>query len=103
MWRGQRLVSALFGELEEASKNPAAIEEAIEDETAHDDNGKRRSMMLRAVAIPSRAGVIVNLSSALRTLVAIERQAFMSQTTNLRAAAQKRDAQKLSLHVWVPR
>jgi hypothetical protein len=33
-------------------------------------------MMLRAVALPSRAGVIVNLSSALRTLVALERQAF---------------------------
>jgi hypothetical protein len=33
-------------------------------------------MMLRAVALPSRAGVIVNLSNALRTLVALERQAF---------------------------
>jgi hypothetical protein len=33
-------------------------------------------MMLRAVALPSRAGVIVNLSSAVRTLVGLERQAF---------------------------
>ena len=33
-------------------------------------------MMLRAVALPSRAGVIVNLSNALRTLVGLERQAF---------------------------
>ena len=32
--------------------------------------------MLRAVALPSRAGVIVNLSNALRTLVGLERQAF---------------------------
>jgi DNA end-binding protein Ku len=31
-------------------------------------------MMLRAVALPSRAGVIVNLSNALRTLVGLERQ-----------------------------
>jgi hypothetical protein len=54
----------------------AAIEEAIEDETVDDENGKRRTMMLRAVALPSRAGIIVNLSSALRTLVALERQAF---------------------------
>jgi hypothetical protein len=41
------------------------IEEAIEDETIDDDNGKRRAMMLRAAALPSRAGVIVNLSTAL--------------------------------------
>jgi hypothetical protein len=44
----------------------AAIEEVIEDQTVDDDNGKRHAMMLRAVALPSRAGVIVNLSSALR-------------------------------------
>jgi hypothetical protein len=75
--RGQRLVSALFGELEEASENRGEIEAAIEEETEGDDRGKRRAaMMLRAVALPSRAGVIVNLSNALRTLVALERQAF---------------------------
>jgi hypothetical protein len=74
--RGQRLVSALFGELEEAAENRDEIEAAIEEETEDDDNGKRRAMMLRAVALPSRAGVIVNLSNALRTLVGLERQAF---------------------------
>jgi hypothetical protein len=74
--RGQRLLGALFGELEEASENRDEIEEAIEEETADDDNGKRRAIMLRAVALPSRAGVIVNLSNALRTLVGLERQAF---------------------------
>jgi hypothetical protein len=74
--RGQRLVSALFGELEEASENRDEIEAVIEEETEDDDKGKRRAMMLRAVALPSRAGVIVNLSNALRTLVALERQAF---------------------------
>ena len=50
--------------------------QSIEEETEGGDNGKRRAMMLRAVALPSRAGVIVNLSNALRTLVALERQAF---------------------------
>src|ERR1700722_18256320 len=74
--RGQRLVSALFGELEEASENRDEIEAVIEEETEGDDKGKRRAMMLRAVALPSRAGVIVNLSNALRTLVGLERQAF---------------------------
>jgi hypothetical protein len=74
--RGQRLLSALFGELEEAAENRDEIEAAIEEETEDDDTGKRRAMMHRAVALPSRAGVIVNLSNALRTLVALERQAF---------------------------
>ena len=74
--RGQRLLSGLFGELEEATESRDEIEAAIEEETAGDDNGKRRAIMLRAVALPSRAGVIVNLSNALRTLVGLERQAF---------------------------
>jgi hypothetical protein len=43
--RGQRLVSALFGELEEAAENRDEIEAAIEVETEDDDNGvnKRRT------------------------------------------------------------
>jgi hypothetical protein len=74
--REQRLVSALFGELEEAIENRGEIEAAIKKETDDDDNRKRRAMMHRAVALPSRASVIVNLSSALKTLVGLERQAF---------------------------
>ena len=74
--RGQKLVNALFGELEEATENRDEIEECIQLETVDDKDGKRRAMMLRAVALPSRSGVIVNLSSALKTLVGLERQAF---------------------------
>jgi hypothetical protein len=74
--RAQRLVKALFGELEEATENRDEIDEAIEAERRDEDKGKRRAMMLRAVALPSRSGVIVNLSGALKTLVALERQAF---------------------------
>lgn len=74
--RGQRLVNTLLGELEEATERRDEIEEAIELETIDDKDGKRRAMMQRAVALPSRAGVIVNLSSALKTLVSLERQAF---------------------------
>lgn len=74
--RYQKLVDAMGGELEEANLNREDIEAAIEAETEHDGNGKRRSMMLRAVALPSRSSVVVNLSSALKTLVGLERQAF---------------------------
>jgi hypothetical protein len=72
--RGQRLVGSLFSELEEATENRTEIETAIEDETRGDK--ERRARMLRAVALPSRSSVIVNLSSALKTLVGLERQAF---------------------------
>ena len=64
--RGQKLVNALFGELEKA----------IQLETVDDKDCMRGAMMLRAVALPSRSAVIVNLSNALRTLVGLERQAF---------------------------
>lgn len=74
--RGQKLIASLFGELEKATEFRDAIEEEIEAETASDKNPKRRAMMLRAVALPSRAGTIGTLALALKTLVGIERQAF---------------------------
>src|ERR1700722_7248426 len=58
--RGQRLVSALFGELEEASENRDEIEAAIEEETEDDDKGKGRAMMLRAGALPGAARAVAN-------------------------------------------
>jgi hypothetical protein len=71
-----RGVSALFGELEEASENRDEIEEAIQYETVDDKDGKRRAMMLRAVALPSRAGVIVPAtgSTPLCSLLSFNRQ-----------------------------
>ena len=39
----------------------AGIEHPSGLANGYDDNGKRSAMMLRAVALPSRAGVIVNL------------------------------------------
>lgn len=74
--RGQKLVGALFGELEEATDSREEIEEVIEIETAGDKDKKRRAMMLRAVALPSRSAIIGNLAGALKTLVGLERQAF---------------------------
>lgn len=74
--RGQKLALALFSELEEATENREAIDEAIEAETLRDKDTKRRSMMQRAVALPSRATTLGNLASALKTLVGLERQAF---------------------------
>jgi hypothetical protein len=74
--RGQRLVGTLFDELEKATVQRVDFEAAIEEETRADKTGERRSRMLRAIALPSRAAVLGSLSSALRTLVGLERQAF---------------------------
>lgn len=74
--RGQALVNLLFGQLEEAATMRADIEEMIENETAGDEDTKRRNMMLKAVSLPAHAGVIKDLGNALGKLVFLERQAF---------------------------
>ena len=73
---GRDMAKALMAELREAGENIAEIEDAIEEETRGDKTTKRRAMMLRAVALPTRASVIVNLASAQKTYVALERQAY---------------------------
>ena len=73
---GQRLVLKLFQELDEAASEVVAIEEEIDEETRGDRNFERKKMMLRAVALPTRAATLGSLSGALRTFVGLERQAF---------------------------
>jgi hypothetical protein len=73
---GRTLVGLLMGQLEEAATNRDEIEDAIEDETAGDSNVKRRNQMLRAVSLPGHAGTIRDLSTAMKNLIALERQAF---------------------------
>jgi hypothetical protein len=71
------IFSIMLDELREASENRNEIEEAIIDETKGDAaSSKRRGMMLRAVALPSRAGIMVNLSAAMKNIIALERQSF---------------------------
>lgn len=75
---GRVMAQALFEELAEATERRDEIEEAIEEDTAGDSPGnmKRRQMMLRAVALPSRASTLQSLAGAVKTLVQLERQAF---------------------------
>jgi hypothetical protein len=75
---GRKIAQTLFAELIEGSdpENRETIEVEIEDETKGDANGKRRAMMLRAVALPSRASVLLALSSAMKNFIQLERQAF---------------------------
>ncbi len=78
---GRAMVATLMAELQGGTADREAIEEAIEVETADDTNGQRRTAMLRAVALPSRAGVVKALSEAMKHLVALERQAFSIDAT----------------------
>ena len=95
--RGQRLVGRLFHELEEATTQRADIEAEIRVETGAGKTDERRSKMLRAIALPSRSAVLGSLSSALKTLIGLERQAFNLDEASGEAPTQHYDLTVLSL------
>lgn len=74
--RGRDLTIRLLDELSVTTTNVGELEEMIEEATSSEKNPKRRDAMLRAIALPSRAGVIKDLSMAAKNWVALERQAF---------------------------
>ena len=52
------------------------LDAEIIDETGEDNNGMRRASMLAAVALPSNSKTLFQLSSAMKNLQVLERQAF---------------------------
>ena len=74
--QGQEIVSLLMGQLIDTAVNRESIENDIEIETKDDDNGQRRFRMNKAISLPSNAAVLRDLSTAMKNLVALERQAF---------------------------
>lgn len=72
----QVVLSSLTKQLAEYIENRDDIESQIEDETKDDSGTKRRNRMLKAVSLPSHAGVLRDLSVALKNLIPLERQAF---------------------------
>lgn len=73
---GRTIVADLMAELLTVNGSGDEIEAAIEEETKDDKTGQRRALMLKAVSLPSRAGVIKDLSAAMKNLIPLERQAF---------------------------
>lgn len=69
-------VKEMIAELRRTLAKIDEIEDDIIEDTAGDKNGKRRAQMLASVALPSRAQVAATLATALKTLVALERQTF---------------------------
>ena len=74
--KGRGLVALLFEQLREAAENRDDVEDEIHDATAGDKDGRRRALMLRAVSLPTHAGALRDLSTALKNLIPLERQAF---------------------------
>lgn len=74
--KGQDIVSMLFGQLEEAASNRAELEDAIEEETKNDETTRRRTQLMRLVSLASHAGVLRDLSAAMKNLIPLERQAY---------------------------
>ncbi|WP_143747107.1 hypothetical protein [Chitinimonas sp. BJB300] len=66
----------LLNQLHDASQDIEAIEDAILTETQDDAGNLRRNQMMKAVSLSTRAGTVRDLSTALKNLVTIERQAF---------------------------
>ena len=73
---GRSIVRNLFADLAEASERHDELEDDIVAETADEARAGRRTAMLRAVSLSTRAGVAFTLSSAMKNLVVLERAAF---------------------------
>lgn len=74
--RLSELEETLVGQLKDAAEKRDEVEEDIEAHTAGDKNGERRNRMLKAVALPSHASVLREISTVTKTCIGLERQAF---------------------------
>ena len=73
---GRMICARLFAELQDTSDNREIIAESIDSETQDDLSPTRRNQMMRAISLPTRARAMLDLSAAMKNLVAVERQAF---------------------------
>lgn len=83
----QEMVSVLRDQLKEAATSRGEIEETITNETKEDNDTRRRNMMLRAVSLPTHAGILRDLSVAQKNLIPLERQAYNLDENGVRPDA----------------
>lgn len=74
--KATNLANLLMDDLLNTIQRREEIENAIIDATDEDNNGMRRASMLAAVALPSNSKTLFQLSSAMKNLQVLERQAF---------------------------
>lgn len=70
------LANLLMDDLLSTIQRREEIEEDIEAETSEENNGMRRASMLAAVSLPSNSKTLFQLSSAMKNLQVLERQAY---------------------------
>jgi len=66
----------LLDELRATTSARGELAKMIEEATKDDANSKRHDAMMRAISLPSRAGVMRDLSTAHKNMIGLERQAF---------------------------
>jgi hypothetical protein len=69
-------VEVLMEQLKNVAITREELEEFILQETKDDKSPKRRNIMLKAVSLPQHASTVLNLTTALKNLITLERQAF---------------------------
>ena len=74
--RARGVEALLMDDLEATIRNRAEIENDIEIECSSDEDGLRKSRMKRAVSLAANTKVLADLSSALKTLISLEREMF---------------------------
>lgn len=75
--QGRQIAGLLMRELMSGTKNIDLLEELV-DQQADDEewDSKRKAAVQRAISLPVRAGVMRDLATSMKTLQALERQAF---------------------------
>jgi hypothetical protein len=73
---GRQLANLLATQLQTAAQTRDELEDTIHDATMLDANAQRRNAMLRAVGLPQHAATMRDLTTAMKNLIALEREAW---------------------------
>lgn len=74
--QGRELILLLMGQLFQVASSRDELEQEVIAETQEDQTTGRRNSMLKAIALPTHAGTLRDLSTALKNLIPLERQAY---------------------------
>ena len=73
---GRNIVNLLMQQLCASANTRDELEGIIDEETKADATTQRRAQLMRAVSLPAQAGVLRDLTAAMKNLIPLERQAF---------------------------
>lgn len=73
--KSRDLVNLLMGQLSDVATHRERLADLIAAETEDDPTGQRKAALNRAIALPTHAAVIRDLSGALKNLITLDRQA----------------------------